>query len=408
MPTYDIAISGAGPVGCTLALLLARRAPHPERILVLGRGLASNTAQRPPVPSGKAIPPAFQDPGSVNAPKAASNARAGNTQRNVSSGPQFAPDPRTLALNQGSRALLDQLGAAPANASDILTVHVSQQGRLGRTLIQHKELGVPRLGCVAGYDAVVAALRAALGRSGVTLSDEDTAPEAIVTVRSDGARPRGLEREYGQHALLATVRAARPQAGWAFERFTRHGPLALLPHPAGPGIYSLVWCNPPELAEQLRQLSQAEFEQRLHDAFGDRMGALSNLGERHVFPLSLHAGPTLNGARSVAIGNAAQTLHPVAGQGLNLGLRDAAQLAIALRPWMAQPSIDPAPLLAEFATRRRPDRWLTMAVTDFLPRIFATGNPLVEHAAGLALLGMDVIPALRTPLARHLLQGLRA
>ena len=121
----------------------------------------------------------------------------------------------------------------------------------------------------------------------------------------------------------------------------------------------------------------------------------------------MHAGPSLINDRTVAIGNAAQTLHPVAGQGLNLGLRDAAQLGLALGPWLAQPDADPAPLLARFANMRRPDRWLTGGITDFLPRVFSTGNPLVEHAGGLALLALDLASPLRTPLARHLLQGLR-
>src|SRR5690606_4264221 len=175
-----------------------------------------------------------------------------------------------------------------------------------------------------------------------------------------------------------------------------------------PDVYGVVWCNRPEEAARLQALDAAAFASALQEAFGERLGGLRLEGPRHVFPLSLHAGPSLLGPRSIAIGNAAQTLHPVAGQGLNLGLRDAAQLALTLTPWLAQPANDPTALLADFARRRRPDRWLTAGVTDFLPRIFATGNPLVEHAGGLALLSLDLLPVLRLPLARHLLQGLRS
>ena len=113
-----------------------------------------------------------------------------------------------------------------------------------------------------------------------------------------------------------------------------------------------------------------------------------------MYPLELHAGPTRTGPRTLAIGNAAQTLHPVAGQGLNLGLRDAAQLARTLAPWLAKPDNDPDAFLHAYTDQRR-------------PRIFTTGNPWVEHACGLALLSMDLCQPLRMPLARHLLQGLR-
>ena len=109
----------------------------------------------------------------------------------------------------------------------------------------------------------------------------------------------------------------------------------------------------------------------------------------------------------MAIGNAAQTLHPVAGQGLNLGLRDTAQLALSLRPWLAKPNTDPSPYLAHYAQQRQADRWLTGTVTDILPRIFATTNPVIQHGCGLGLLGMDLFASARQPLARQLLQGLR-
>ncbi|RTZ42303.1 monooxygenase [Candidimonas sp. SYP-B2681] len=383
LPTYDIAISGAGPAGSALALMLASRSPHPERIAVLG--------------------PRFIAPGTL--PQAS------------------GADPRTLALNQGSRVLLEHLNAWPDESASIEVVHVSQRGRLGRTLIDHAELGVPRLGSVVSYDALLASMHEALARSGVDLIEAtpsqqlasgrvewdlgDRRISSTLAVQSDGARPQGIHRDYKQHAVLATVRVSRPRRGWAFERFTAQGPLAILPHPHDQDLYGVVWCCAPAEAAGLLALTDDAFEVILHETFGDRLGGFGCIGGRHLFPLSLHAGPSLTNARNVAIGNAAQTLHPVAGQGLNLGLRDAAQLAQALLPWLAQPQTDATHLLAQFARARRPDRWLTAGITDFLPRVFATGNPLVEHACGLALLSLDLLPPLRNTLARQLLQGLR-
>jgi 2-octaprenyl-6-methoxyphenol hydroxylase len=380
---YDIAICGAGPTGSALALLLARHAPDPARIALIGKAFHASR----PDPSPAAL------------------------------------DPRSLALNQGSRVLLEQLQAWPPHAAEIRTVHVSQRGHLGRTLIRSDELDTPRLGCVVAYDALLGSLHAAAADCGATLIE---APQALpakgrhvqinlagrcltsrVAVQSDGARPQGLHREYGQHAVLATVEAALPRPHWAFERFTTEGPLAILPHPDGGGLYGIVWCCAPDHARKLAGLAPASFETALRDAFGDRLGSFNLKSHRHVFPLSLHAGPSLLDAHTVAIGNAAQTLHPVAGQGLNLGLRDAAQLAQALSPWLAHPSPDPAPILAAFARKRRADRYLTAGITDLLPRAFASRNPLVRHACGLGLLALDLSLPLRAPLARHLMQGLR-
>ncbi len=385
-PTYDIAISGAGPAGSALALILASKSPDPSRIALMGRHLAAR--------------------------ELASTAAA-----------QPTADPRTLALNHGSRVLLEQLGAWPDQSASINVVHVSQRGRLGRTLIDHQELGVPRLGSVVAYDALLGSLHRALRDSGVTLIDAsptasvagrhvrfelgDRDISSALAVQSDGSRPRGVQRQYNQHAVLATVRAARPKPGWAFERFTAQGPLAALPQPQGEDLYGIVWCCSPAQAQALMAKTDTAFSAILHETFGDRLGQFQCLGERHIFPLSLHAGPSLVNARTIAIGNAAQTLHPVAGQGLNLGLRDAAQLAQALSPWLARPDGDAAHLLDRFARSRRPDRWLTAGITDFLPRIFSTSNPLVEHACGVALLTLDLVPPLRNALAHQLLQGLR-
>ncbi len=380
---YDVVINGAGPVGCALALLLASKTSSPQRIALIGKH--------------------FIPPGTLAS--AASR------------------DPRTLAINHGSRIFLEQLHAWPDQSSSIETVHVSQSGRLGRTLIRHNELNVPRLGSVTPYDALLAALHGAVSRCGIELISApavhphyaervridlgERVLSSTLLIQSDGARPKGLQRQYSQHAVLATVRASRPRTHWAFERFTSEGPLAILPHPQGADFYGIVWCCSPRHAAQLAQLDDHAFEAALHERFGDRLGYFSSVGSRHVFPLSLHAGPSLINARTVAIGNAAQTLHPVAGQGLNLGLRDAVQLAHGLSAWLLRSDTDPGPMLARFAQNRRPDRWLTAGITDFLPRVFATGNPLVEHACGLSLLALDLSASLRTPLARHLLQGLR-
>jgi 2-octaprenyl-6-methoxyphenol hydroxylase len=217
-----------------------------------------------------------------------------------------------------------------------------------------------------------------------------------------------VRRDYGQHAVLTTAHAALPRRGWAWERFTAEGPLALLPHPQTPDAYSVVWCSAPGRAAELAALDNAAFSQALSAAFGDRLGRLSSQAPRHVFPLALSARRAQVHGRVAAIGNAAQTLHPVAGQGLNLGLRDAARLAQTLGGWLDHPSANPAPALAEFARARYADRAITAGLTDLMPRVFSTGLAPVEHACGLALLALDLASPLRAPLAQHLLQGFRA
>lgn len=378
-PDFDIAICGAGPVGCAVALLLQAQHPQPDRIAIFG--------QQPPTQANKL-------------------------------------DPRTLALNHGSQQLLQQLQAWPQPAAPIQTVHVSQKGRLGRTLITPQELGVSSLGHVVNYDDLVRQLRHQLQKTAVQYI-ETAAPvqahslhhaviqletkqyTAHLAIQSDGVRPQQLKREYNQHALLATVQSNKPLCHWAYERFTPFGPLALLPHPNQTDCYALVWCNSPERTQQLLSLDPSAFEQELLNQFGARLGLLRLVSDRFSFDLLLAAGTVLPGPHRVSIGNAAQTLHPVAGQGLNLGLRDAAQLALSLRSWQAQPPQTIQPYLDHYAKQRQPDRWLTGAITDFLPRIFATTNPLIQHACGLGLLSMDLLATARLPLARQLLQGLR-
>lgn len=398
MPEADITILGAGPVGCTLALLLARHAPDPARI-VLCAGAATG----------------------LSGTQTHSNA---NTS-----------DPRALALNHGSRLLLQGLDAWPDTGAVIHTVHVSQRGRLGRTLIRASDFGVSELGTVQSYVELQNVLRAALRRAGVTLreggaatvtddsangvhitQDQHTWPTALA-VQAEGrvSDPDGnaqWQRDYNQHAILATMRATRPAPGWAWERFTREGPLALLPvhtpTTTAHDTYSLVWCCAPARAEHLGGLSDTEFSAAVSAAFGERMGPLTCISARHTHPLRMRwRRDPITGWRRIALGNAAQSLHPVAGQGLNLALRDAARLASALAPWQLLPTTDPQPHLQEYVRASQADRLVTTGVTDLLPRIFTTGWAPFEHACGLALMGLDLLPPLRRPLARQLLQGLR-
>jgi len=381
---YDIAILGAGPVGQVLALLLSRLAPEPARIALLAGDLGA--AQPAP-----------------------------------------ADDPRIIAINHGSRVLLESLQAWPARSASIEHIHVSQRGRLGRAVIDREDFGVPALGNTVSYADLHARLIERVAASGITLlsgppaviDDQDADLVRVgqgdkpltcaIAIRCDGAGGQDVQRDYGQHAVLTRASATLARPGWAWERFTREGPVALLPHPQMNGDYAVVWCCTPEHAAEAARADDATFSAALTEAFGTRLGRLHSSAARQVFPLHLKARHAQAQGRVATIGNASQTLHPVAGQGLNLGLRDAAQLSQALGYWLATQHADESPsaLLADFARTRLPDRLITAGITDIMPRAFATGLAPVEHACGLALLGLDLSASMRAPLARHFLQGLR-
>jgi 2-octaprenyl-6-methoxyphenol hydroxylase len=328
--------------------------------------------------------------------------------------------------------LLDNVGAWPfvaAAATPIHQIHVSRRGHLGRSVMDRAEHRLDALGYVTRYGDVVDALARACerervqtlrpvrvasldeGRDGVVLHlDDGRILHAKVAVQAEGGvfgeqADKTQRRDYVQTAVIARVSTSQPMPHRAFERFTDEGPLALLPQDGADGHrYALVWCVRPERAQQLLDLGETEFLRQLGDAFGERLGTFTRVSERAAFPLGLNADPRFT-ARTVAIGNAAQTLHPVAGQGLNLGLRDAAVLARLLaRGTDAEGGI--ADALARFAEERARDRGTIIRTTDAMARVFADAGPL-QPVFGLALAALDAVKPARMLLADLMMFGRR-
>ena len=391
---FDIAIVGAGPVGLALAGWLAKRSATSRLSVALIDAREAGAA---------------------------------------------SSDPRAIAVSHGSRAMLESLDF-PADATPIKRIHVSQRGQFGRTLIDHDEHGLPALGYVVRYGSLVAALSQAVSKTSVHWFTETTASTPLhdhdgvtlpihsatgdrtirtrILVNAEGGLYKENKetdassalsadvkntRDYGQTAIVGTVSVSAPQAGVAWERFTPEGPIALLPSGgARHADYALVWCCAPEEAARRSQLSDDAFLAELGAAFGERMGRFTRIAGRAMFPLGLNALNALVDRRTVAIGNAAQTLHPVAGQGLNLGLRDAHALCDALS------TNGPSTVaLSLFAQRRALDRRMTIGATDTLARLFTIDFAPLAALRGLALSALEFVPPVKTVLARQMMFGQR-
>jgi 2-octaprenyl-6-methoxyphenol hydroxylase len=319
-------------------------------------------------------------------------------------------DKRILALAHSSRLILENiLGANAWRAipqTPIRKIHVSHQGGLGRTLIDAAEEGVPALGYVLAAGDLAAALDSAVAAAQIAYADNTPAPapaDAALTVHAEGRIEAAAEvhaRDYGQHAVICTAQAATPHGGMAWERFTPQGPVALLPCGAA---YAVVLSCAATDSARIGALDDDAFLALLQARFGSRV-SLTAATARATFPLGLRVRRQPVGVREVWIGNAAQTLHPVAGQGFNLALRDIAVLADTLAD-AADPGA-PA-LLARYAARRRPDRWATAGMTDGLVSLFSNDNPLLRHARGAGLLALDLLPMARGLLARQMMYGVR-
>jgi 2-octaprenyl-6-methoxyphenol hydroxylase len=302
-------------------------------------------------------------------------------------GPAFRP----IVLSYASRLILERLAVWHELApTPIEKIHVSQAARFGRTVFEARDAGVPALGYVLEYSALLRALREAVQE---LLIEEET--EARCVVHAEGAAPEAEEKRYSQDALVASVRFAGAAESTAFERFTDEGPLALLPLPGG---YAVVWSMRPERAQMLASAAEEDFLRQLAAAAGTRPGRPVSVARRAVQPLVLRVRERSVAERAVYIGNAAQTLHPVAGQGLNLGLRDAWDLAQIMRE---APDPGDAGVLRRFSAHRRLDATAAVRVTDLLAQAFLRTNPL--NAAALTIL--DIFPPARRFFARRMIFG---
>jgi 2-octaprenyl-6-methoxyphenol hydroxylase len=339
-------------------------------------------------------------------------------------------DRRLLALSRGTLELLGPLVELQhATTAPIRKVVVSSAGEFGRVVIGAEELGLRPLGVTVRYGDLLAPLARACAanpfvavRRPSRVTDVSQRPtrvtarleggaeiEAPLLVNAEGTSP-GAAGEPQQIGLVADVLIDGPAAGAAFERFTRDGPLALLPlpgpSPASGRNMSMVWCMPAAEAARRLELDEAAFSGELQQAFGARSGRIIQVGPRARYPLHQQARETLREHRVVWIGNAAQTLHPVAGQGLNLGMRDAAQLADDIAGAMAAQR-DPATMLASYESQRRIDRAAMLGLTRRVPGLFATRAAPVAIGRSLALVALSAVPGLRQQLARLLMFGVR-
>ncbi|OJW94647.1 FAD-dependent monooxygenase [Thiobacillus sp. 65-1402] len=354
-------------------------------------------------------------------------------------------DTRTLALSHGSRLILERLGvwAQLDDATPITRIHISQRGALGVARLSAEEVNVPALGYVLPYASLTVALKRALGDAGIAVdygvavtriesgsemaslhaADGRVHAAPLVVVadggRGDTAPAPKFERDYDQTAVVCEVQTELPHANQAYERFTPDGPAALLPKgdrhaPQGDSdflraearerSYALVWTARNADAQRIAALPDDAFLAALYRHFGGRQGLFLHASPRKTFPLKLAWTGSEAAARVVRIGNAAQTLHPVAGQGFNIGLRDAWELASLCGDTPAD-AIGDAAMLAAYARGRRLDVLGGVGFTDFLVRVFSNDSAPLRHARGLGLLALEALPPLKAFVARRMMFG---
>ena len=336
-------------------------------------------------------------------------------------------DSRGIALSHGSKLLLDTINAWPKEFAEIHQVHVSQAGRFGRALMTREELKQDALGHIIRYRDIHMALRHALRAiqakspnfiwEHINKDAQENHIHAKCVVHAEGGLFKTQDwvesgRDYGQSALVGLVEVENAEPHQAWERFTAEGPLAVLPSHYGHNILNLVWCGSPESSQHRLQLSDIDFLVELQKEFGSRIGRFLKIQDRRLYELGLNYRKEITHDNAVWIGNAAQTLHPVAGQGLNLGLRDAFLLSEKLVEVFSgaaekQSPADVENALQSYAQSRKVDRKTTIGLTDFMARVFTSNLAPVVAARGLALSALQWLPPVKTALARQMMFGRR-
>jgi len=349
-------------------------------------------------------------------------------------------DARSVALSYGSKVIFSALGVWQAisqlGATPIERIHISNRRHIGIAHLDCHEQGVDAL----GYVVETRVLGQVLGQNMLQCESvdylcpaslqsiefksdlaevyfqQDGMPKALtakLVVAADGGQSivrrqsgiRTWQSQYGQTAIIANVVMDRPHEYLAYERFTDTGPMALLPtthadHPAC--VYALVWTVADDQSDAIQSLSDAAFLTRLQDRFGLRAGHFIKTGPRHAYPLGVMLAREHVRPRLAIIGNAAHTMHPVAGQGFNLGLRDVASLAqVIVAAGNDQQDIGAIDVLQHYAKWRRKDHLQTMGFTDGLVRVFSSRFPPLVLARNLGLLAMDIMPPVKRSIARH-------
>ena len=391
---YDVVIAGGGMVGASLALALSDYSQGRLSVLLVE---------------------------SFPFPKAGS-------------APVYRPsfDARSTALSFGSRQILESIGVWDDLAEHVTAIdkiHVSDRGHIGSSLLTASEQAWPALGYVVENawlgsvllnrlhtadgvtclsPASVSKVEHRCGQAELTVEPKDGEPQRIrcgLLAVADGAQS-GLRAalgiasqtvDYSQSALIANVTFENPHQGIAYERFTDQGPLALLPlsdSEDGQARAALVWTLSPGDAERLQAAPETEFLNRLQERFGYRQGRLLRCGERGLFPLQLVEAEEQVRPNVVVVGNAAHALHPVAGQGFNLALRDVARLAEHLVA-LDTGQLGELSQLRAYLGRQKDDQISTVQFSHQLPRLFAQANPLFSLGRNLGLLALDVLPAFK-------------